>query len=563
MKRLKKILIRSLGVIVVTIIVLLIIYKYMVQLEPPYIKDKSSLNLIKQKINDSLYMCDDSWLRLNKSGIWEMYVAGSPFELGVKNGKLTQQLSEEQEDKFIEFIKSIIPSEATLNYLKYFIAWFNKDLDKYMPKELQEEIYGVSLFASEKFDFVAPNYHRILNYHAAHDIGHTIQNMNLVECTAFSLKNELTSDSSLLIGRNFDFSAGDDFARNKIIAFCKPDTGYKFMYVTWAGMVGVLSGMNEHGLTITLNSAKSAIPVSAKTPVSAVSRMILQYAKTIDEAYQIAKSYETFVSECFFIGSAIDSSTAIIEKSLSKTILFSNNTSSLILTNHYQSDSLKNTPLNIESLNEGSSLYRYKRVAQLINKTSSVDYLKMASILRNQKGLDDKNIGMGNEKAINQLVCHHSIIFNPEKKIVWVSEFPYQLGKYIAYDLNKVFADTFAIESVKNINEEQLTIPEDTFLVSKQYARFKKYKKETQFIKKIIDNESIATLKNEQIESYLKLNPEYYYCYYIIAEYFRTKANYQKAIDYYNLALSKECPREVDKKQIIEALTKTKTLMNE
>ncbi|NJO92863.1 MAG: hypothetical protein HC831_30760 [Chloroflexia bacterium] len=406
-----------------------------------------------------------------------MYITGSPFELGVKNGKLTQELSEEQEEKFVAFIKSLIPSNATLNYLKYFVAWFNKDLDKYMPKELQEEIYGVSLFASKKFDFIAPNYHRILNYHAAHDIGHTLQNMNLVECTAFSLKNELTTDSALLIGRNLDFSAGDEFAQKRIVAFCKPQKGYKFMYVTWAGMVGVLSGMNEHGLTITLNSAKSDIPISAKTPVSAVSRMILQYAKTIDEAYQIAKSYETFVSECFFIGSAIDNNSAIIEKSLSKTVLYTNNLSSLLLTNHYQSDTLKNTPLNIESISEGSTLYRYKRAEQLIHNTALADYLQVASILRNQKGIDDEDIGMGNEKVINQLICHHSIIFNPEKKIVWISEYPYQIGKYLAYDLNKVFADTFNIKSIKNINENELTIPEDSFIHSEQYSRFKLYKR--------------------------------------------------------------------------------------
>ncbi len=561
MKKLKKIVLIGLGFITITFIVLLIVYKSMVVLDPPFIKDKSALKLTREKISDSLFICDDSWLHLSKSGIWEMYISGSPFEMGVKNGKLTQELSEEQEEKFVAFIKSVIPSETTLNYLKYFIAWFNKDLDKYMPKELQEEIYGVSLFASKKFDFIAPNYHRILNYHAAHDIGHTVQNMNLVECTAFSLKSELTTDSTLLIGRNLDFSAGDAFAEKKIVAFCKPDSGYKFMYVTWAGMVGVLSGMNEHGLTVTLNSAKSDIPISAKTPVSAVSRMILQHAKTIDEAYQIAKSYETFVSECFFIGSAIDNNTAIIEKSLDKTNLYTNGTSSLILTNHYQSDSLKSSPLNVESINEGSSLYRYKRVQQLINKKNPIDYQGVASILRNQKGLDDKDIGMGNEKAINQLICHHSIIFNPEERVVWVSEFPYQIGKFIAYDLNKIFADTFDIKSTKIINEEALTIPEDSFIHSEQYSRFKLYKEETQFIKSIIDNESNKNLDNDRINRYLNFNPEYYYCYYIIAEYFRIKANYQKAIDYYNLALSKECPREVDKKQIIEALTKTKKLL--
>ncbi len=524
-----------------------------IMLDPPVVKLKGVLNSPVVQITDSLSVCDGDWIKKNDGGVSELFISGSPFEMGVKNGKLTQELAERQERYFFEFISNLIPSKATLNYLKYFIAYFNKDLDNYIPLSLRQEIYGVSLFASDKYDFVGEKYHRILNYHAAHDIGHTIQNMNLVNCTAFSVQNELTKDSTLIIGRNLDFSAGDDFARNKLVVFCKPDSGYNFAYISWGGMIGVLSGMNERGLTVTLNSAKSGIPLSAKTPVSLISREVLQHAGNIKEAYDIIKKYDSFVSESFFIGSAHDKKTVIIEKSIESVAVYDSQSSKQVLTNHFQSDQLRNTELNVEAINEGCSMYRLQRTHELIDTAKVLDVEKAIEILRDKNGINNREIGIGNEAAVNQLICHHSVVFKPEQRLMWVSKFPYQENDYLAYDLNEIFSDSFNVKT-KSVSIDSLKVSCSDFYKSGGVDTFWQYRSVLDSVKnKLLNNERVL-INDTNINKIIKQSAEYYYAYYILGQYFESINDRTKALHYYKTSLSCKIPRMVDRQQILNRI---------
>ena len=217
---------------------------FSINISPPTISAKKYNTEVK-KINDSLVVCDKSWFKKNPYGLWELYVEGDPYERGLKTGALTQGLIKYQELAFVEQIFKMIPSLSYLDFLKYFIAFFDRNIDHNIPNENLLEMYGVSHYMSDHFSFIGPAYLRVLNYHAAHDMGHALVNYHMVGCTSFAVKNSASADSSLLIARNFDFYVGDDFAKNKIVTFYKPDSGYKFMFISWGGMVGVVSGMNE------------------------------------------------------------------------------------------------------------------------------------------------------------------------------------------------------------------------------------------------------------------------------------------------------------------------------
>ncbi len=529
----------------------MIAFKIMVKIEPPHVPLINTEHFRRIKVDTNVYTIGDNWIRKSTSGLWEMYISGNPYELGIKNGILNQELISLQEKAFIDFIKELIPSEGYLKFLKQAIAWFNKNLDDYIPLENQHEIYGISQSANPGFSFIGNNYDRILNYHAAHDIGHAMQNLNLVACTSFGVWDEFSSDSTLLIGRNFDFYAGDAFAKNKIVAFYHPETGFDFAMITWGGMTGVVSGMNMEGLTITLNAAKSEIPFGARTPVSIVARKILQYASNIEDAYKIAAGMETFVCETFLTGSAKDGYAAIIEKTPDTTVLYKSPLHYIIATNHLQHPVFANHDLNQENMANETSVYRFDRVNELIMRTQKFDYQSVSSLLRNQEGLGNKNIGMGNEKAINQLIAHHSIIFKPEQRLMWVSTQPFQLGKYVCYDLKKIFNEADSIDIINEIAIDSLTIQPDNFLFSNQFRNFNDFIKIRSKLKK--DNSSIS---ESELAYFISFNPEYYLAYELAGDHFAAQGNDIKSADFYNFALSKEISSATERRSIIKKISK-------
>jgi len=529
-------------------------------IQPPHPKQTAIVELQRKEVAPGFYTLQQNWIKKSETGLWEIYVEGDGFERGVIEGKLNKELAEKQEVAFVNQIKKMIPSQGMLHYLKFFISFFNRKLDQYIPEEYKEEIYGESLYASDQFDFIAPKYYRMLNYHAAHDIGHALQDKNMtVGCTSFGVWGSKSSDSSLLVGRNFDFYVGDEFAEDKLINFVNPKSGYKLMMISWAGMIGTVSGMNEKGLTVTINASKSEIPASAATPISIVAREILQYSKNIEEAFAIAQKRKTFVSESILIGSVSDGRTATIEKTPSKTDLYDPQKEYIVCANHYQGNAFLNDAINQENIKKSSSEYRRQHLTQLIQEHPAIDVTTAAAILRNQKGINERNIGMGNEKALNQLIAHHSVIFKPGKLQMWVSTNPFQLGPYICYDLNHVFKVAPGLQEKKEIYEKELTVAADPFLFSQQYKRFKAYKQMREAFHYAHVHHIKFLADDDLIKKFINCNPEYFETYVILGQYYVDQHQPEIALSYFSKALTKEITTVQDKDAIEKNIKEVKS----
>lgn len=548
--KLLKIILKWLSISVLLLFVILVAGSYILyataDMKQPDL-DEKSLTEKPLYLSDSLRTYGNNSLLLNKQGLWELYVHGKPFERGVAIGKMSEDLLYYQEKVFVDEIKNIIPSEKYLKFLRYFLIIFNRNLGEYFPQENREEIYGISLSCTHEFDAIGTPYERQLNYHGAHDIGHMMQAYMLVGCSSFGTWGSQSSDSTLIIGRNFDFYMGDDFAKHKIVAFYTPSEGYKFASVGWMGMTGVLSGMNEAGLTVTINAAQASIPTGSATPISILARIILQYASTIDEAYKIAQEHKTFVAESLLIGSAKDGIAAIIEKSPNKIGIFYSDTERIVCTNHYQSDAFRFDAKNMENIRTTDSDYRFRRINELLNRTKQIDPQHAVQILRDTLGLNDREIGLTNEKSINQFIAHHSVVFKPNELKMWVSTSPWQLGEYIVYDLKDIFSPGSILFSQSNATKDQI-IMADGGLTSGTFMRVTEYRKLKNEITRAINNKN--SLSKEVLQNFIHSNANYYYTYELLGDYYLSQGKKGMAIDYWQQALAFEIPRIGDKDNI-------------
>ncbi|MCB7480226.1 C45 family autoproteolytic acyltransferase/hydolase [Christiangramia sediminis] len=522
----------------------------------PDISGIEEIDTTRIKHSETFYSLGNNQLFQNEQGIWELYLEGDALERGVANGNLTRELIHHQEIAFMDKLQEMVPSENYRGFLKSFVSWFNRKLYLHVPEEYKQEIYGVSRYGLERYDDFAPGYIRMLYFHGAHDIGHALQDLMLVGCTSFAAWDSKTADGDLLLGRNFDFYAGDEFGDQKIAAFVNPDSGHKFMMYTWGGMIGAVSGMNVKGISVTINAGKSKMPFMAKTPISLLAREILQYASSTAEAIEIAKNREVFVSEAIMVGSGDEKKAILIEVSPSNFGVYEvQNSDQLICSNHFQSEAYLEDDRNLKAIEESHSQYRYDRMQELVSGTEKLDPEKAVSILRNMNGLKDKKIGLGNEKAINQLLAHHGIVFKPAERKVWVSSNPYQMGEFVAYDLDKVF-DKFENGLVaRSVADVENNIPESEFIKTKSFQDYEEFRKLEIEVKNQLANE--VQLSEATAQKSIQLNPDFWEAWFLAGKIYYNNADYKKAVIHFKQAKQREVTTLPDLEMIEKMIKKS------
>jgi predicted choloylglycine hydrolase len=405
---------------------------------PPLLPADTATTQLKPESRDGKVWLGKSWTG-RREGLLVIHLKGSPFEMGYASGVLLKNEIHTLENEFLDMLHGYVPEEWKLRLLKNYVIYRNRHLSDFVPLNYRMQIYGATLGCPDIHPELGDYYNRFLNYHAAHDVSYMMIDNPLVSragCTSFGAWGKQTTNGHLITGRNFDWEAAEVFSRDRVVILCEPDDGIPFISLAWAGMVGVVSGMNRAGVSITLNGAPSSLPRDTATPAAMVARDILQRAHNLDEAVNLLRNSKVFVSTLWLIGSRTDGKFLVVEKTPDATHVREPEGESIVCANHFQTAGLKDDQRNQTYLGDATSGPRQSRTLELLQQAGgTIEPSRAAEILRDRRLLGGEFPGNGHRATLNAFIATHATIMDLTDGIFWAASPPNQLGKFVAFDV--------------------------------------------------------------------------------------------------------------------------------
>lgn len=109
-------------------------------------------------------------------------------------------------------------------------------------------------------------------------------------CSTIALAGSASPDGVPRFGRNLDFWSLDIADKYSTLFIVRGDGGrYGYASVGWPGLIGVLSGMNEHGLCVANMEVPRSLRPPTGMPYPLLYRTLLERCRTVDQAIQLLR----------------------------------------------------------------------------------------------------------------------------------------------------------------------------------------------------------------------------------------------------------------------------------
>ncbi len=251
---------------------------------------------------------------------------GDPTALGKSQG---EQLGDAIRSVIHDYFGRAFDLSTTKGRKTYRLALgVARDFEPYLRPEHREEAYALAASLGVEPGVVM--------------LGQCFPDLNASgSCSTAALPPEASPDGIARFGRNLDYTAFGILDQRALLLAYHPTNRYAFVSVTPApGLIGVLSGMNEHGLCLAVMEVPRPFRLPHAMPYILLYRSLLENCKTVDEAVALLrKTRRQSANNLMLMDASGDRAVAEITPSRVK-VRRAPKTAALISTNHQRGGDL-------------------------------------------------------------------------------------------------------------------------------------------------------------------------------------------------------------------------------
>lgn len=239
----------------------------------------------------------------------------------------------------------------------------------------------------------------------------------------------------LWIGRVFALPGLDDGgdSATPLVTIAHPEGRISWAGVGWPGALGVVTGVNAHGIAVMVNPVRTADVRVTRTarPVAHLARGVLEQARTLDEAVKLIEATPTLGAAVIALADGAGT-WLLVERTPTKTIV-ERKPRAAVLGDVLTTNALSGDPENDRARRMLTTASRVERAGKLV-RAPLPDVGAMAGVLRDQRTPDDAVRPAGHRGVIDDGRAAHVAILDPATLELWVAD-PRAGGRMRGFDL--------------------------------------------------------------------------------------------------------------------------------
>lgn len=248
--------------------------------------------------------------RLSRAGdLPVLHLKGSPYDLGYQHGSLMRESVRASIANAIAFAYRQIGIPGLGRWVvrrKLDRAW--RKMEPFIPARYLEEMEGLADGAGIPL--------RILQR------VHAIPELTSVTCSSFAASGSATRDGRMIQIRNLDWAIQSGVQRYAALLVYHPAGRHPFVNVGWLGFIGVISGVNDQGISVGEIGAETEDAGLAGVPMPFLQRRVLEESGDLREAVGIVCDSPRTVGYNYLFADAQEKQAVVLETTRSACSVF-------------------------------------------------------------------------------------------------------------------------------------------------------------------------------------------------------------------------------------------------